>query len=132
MSAKRLGFERVFTPLSEIDRRRTGLLDGSLAPVRFFTESILPLVEAAQKKDKFSISRIIRQNSPLLTPQALKEASDPGDLLKSAQSGVEELKTLWDNNIPACGDVLKCVAGHKLFNIPDALLPVIDIFNVDK
>ena len=106
MSAKRLGFENVFTPLYEIDNWGTGLLDGSLAPVRFFTESILPLVGAAQKKDKFSISRITRQSSPLLTPQALKETPNPGDLLKRAQSGVEELMTLWDNNTPTCGDVL--------------------------
>ena len=131
MSARRLGFENVFTPLYAIDSWRTGLLDGSLAPVRFFTESILSLVGAAQKRDKFSVSRIIRQSSPLLTPQALKEAPDPGDLLKCAQSGVEELMTLWDNNMPTCGDVLQCVAGHKLFNIPDTLLPVIKILNAD-
>ena len=131
MSARRLGFENVFTPLYAIDSWRTGLLDGSLTPVRFFTESILSLVGAAQKRDKFSVSRIIRQSSPLLTPQALKEAPDPGDLLKCAQSGVEELMTLWDNNMPTCGDVLQCVAGHKLFNIPDTLLPVIKILNAD-
>ena len=132
MSARRLGFENVFTPLYAIDSWRTGLLDGSLAPVRFFTESILSLVGAAQKRDKFSVSRIIRQSSPLLTPQALKEAPDPGDLLKCAQSGVEQLMTLWDNNTPTCGDVLQCVAGHKLFNIPDTLLPVIKILNADN
>ena len=131
MSARRLGFENVFTPLYAIDSWRTGLLDGSLTPVRFFTESILSLVGAAQKRDKFSVSRIIRQSSPLLTPQALKEAPDPGDLLKCVQSGVEELITLWNNNMPTCGDVLQCVAGHKLFNIPDTLLPVIKILNAD-
>ena len=132
MSARRLGFENVFTSLYAVDSWRTGLLDGSLAPVRFFTESILPLVGAAQKRDKFSVSRIVRQSSPLLTPQALKETPDPGDLLKCAQSGVENLMTLWDNNTPTCGDVLQCVAGHKLFYIPDTLLPVIKILNVDN
>ena len=132
MAAKRLGFKNVFTPLYAIDSWRTGLLDGPLASMRFFTESILPLIEAAQSNDKFSISRIVRKNSPLLTSNSLEKALDPGDLLRCAQAGVEELMTLWHNNSPNCGDILRCVDKHKLFNIPDILLPVVKVLSADN
>ena len=129
MSAKRLGFENIFTPMYKVQNWRTGLLDGTLASIHFFTESILPLISAT---DKFSVSQIVRQNSPLLTPQALKEAHDPSNLLKRAQSGVKELMTLWDNNEPTFGDILRCVAKHELFNIPDTLLPVVNVLNANN
>lgn len=122
MSAKRLGFENVFNPLYAIDSWRTGLLDGSLPPLRFFIQSVLPLVEAQQAGDRFTVSRLVRKSSPLLTPSALKEASDPSELLKKAQSGVDALMALWDEGEPTCGDVLLCVAQHELFEVPASLL----------
>ncbi len=127
MAAKRLGFEDFFTPLYEIDSWRTGLLDGTLPATRFFTQSILPLVEAQKQGDKFAVARIVRSNSPLIAPQALKEAQDPSLLLRQAQSGVEALLGLWGVGEPNCGDILCCVADHKLFDIPDLLNPVIDV-----
>ncbi|WP_374765278.1 UvrD-helicase domain-containing protein [Yunchengibacter salinarum] len=121
MSAKRLGFENVFSPFYAIDSWRTGLLDGSLPPLRFFIKAILPLVEAQRDGDRFAVSRLVRQSSPLLTPRALEEASDPSELLKQAKTGVEALMALWDEGEPTCGDILLCVAEHRLFEVPDSL-----------
>ncbi len=132
MSAKRLGFEHVFRPLYKIDSWRTGLLDGSLPPMRFFIQSVLPLVEAQRVDDKFSVSRMLRKASPLLTAQALKEASDPGILLKQAQTGVEALLKLWQDGEPRCGEVLRCVEEHKLFDLPETLIPVIAIMKTEE
>jgi len=127
MSAKRLGFENIFGPLYQIDSWRTGLLDGSLPPLRFFIQSILPLVEAQRTDDKFAVSRILRKSSPILTSKALKDAADPGLLLKQAQSGVEALMSLWQEGEPVCGDVLRCVEEFRLFDIPETLVPVVEI-----
>lgn len=132
MAAKRLGFDRVFEPLSEIDTWRTGLLDGSLPITRFFAKNILPLVEAQQANDKFAVARIVRSNSPLLTQQALKEASDAGDLLQQAQTGVDALIDHWKNGEPTCGQVLLSVAENMLFDIPDGLKPVLQILKSDS
>ena len=132
MSAKRLGFENVFAPLYEIDRWRTGLLDGTLSATRFFTHSVLPLIEASEHGDKFAVSRIVRQSSPLLTVSALKAAADAGALLKEAHSGVEALMELWEDGDPTCGDVLRSVAEHQLFVIPDVLLPVLEVLQAES
>lgn len=131
MSAKRLGFENLFAPLYDIDRWRTGLLDGTLPAVRFFTQSILPLVEACRQEDKFAVSRIVRQSSPLLTAEALKHAEDASVLLNKAQSGVDTLMQLWESGEPNCGDVLRRVAEHRLFAIPDVLSPIVEVLNAD-
>ena len=132
MSAKRLGFENVFTPLYEIDSWRTGLLDGTLPAIRFFTRLILPLIEASRRGDKFAVSRIVRQSSPLVTAEALKTAKDAGELLQKAQSGVDALMALWDGGEPICGDVLRVVAEHQLFALPDVLLPVVEVLRADS
>ena len=127
MAAKRLGFENVFTPLYQIDGWRTGLLDGMLPATRFFAQSVLPLVEAQRQDNKFAVARIMKSNSPLIAPQALKEAEDPGVLLRQAQSGVEALLSLWGGQEPTCGAVLRCVADHQLCDIPDALKAVLKV-----
>lgn len=121
MSAKRLGFENVFNPLYAIDSWRTGLLDGSLPPLRFFIQSVLPLVEAAKAGDRFAVSRLVRQSSPLLTPSALEGASDPSVLLRQAQNGVDALIAHWDKDEPTCADVLRCIAEHRLYELPESL-----------
>lgn len=131
MSAKRLGFENVFAPLYEIDNWRNGLLDGTLPAVRFFTKSVLPLVEAQRKNDKLAVAQIVRSNSPMISPQALKEAADPGVLLRQAKSGVEALLGLWQKGEPTCGDVLACVASQNLFEIPGILKPIVEVLQSD-
>lgn len=132
MSAKRLGFENVFAPLYKIESWRTGLLDGMLPAVRFFTQSILPLIEASRRGDRFAVSRIVRQSSPLVTASALRAAEDAGALLKQAQSGVDALMALWEDGDPVCGDVLRSAAEHQLFVIPDVLLPVVQVLEAQN
>ncbi len=132
MAAKRLGFENVFSPLSKINNWYTGLLDGSLPPLRFFIQSVLPLVQAQKAGDKFAVSRLVRQSSPLLTASTLKDAPDPSVLLKKAQSGVDALVALWDNSEPTCGEVLKCIAKHHLFEVPESLKSTYAVLNLSE
>lgn len=127
MAAARLGFSGVFDPLYEIDEWRTGLLDGSFPPTRFFAQNVLPLVQAQQSGDRFAVARIVRINCPFLSAQALKEAGDPGELLRSAQAGVDALAALWKQAEPTCGQVLMSVAESRLFEIPDRLSPVLEV-----
>lgn len=127
MVAKRLGFEAVFVPLYEVDSWQTGLLDGSFPPLRFFTQNVLPLVEALACNDRFAVARIVRKSSPLLSPQALKDAADPADLLRKAQAGVDKLIGLWNGEEPDCGNVLRCIEEHAIFSIPDVLKSVLQI-----
>ena len=46
MAEKRMGFDDLFASLYKVERYRIGLLDGSLPGIRFFTQFVLPLIEA--------------------------------------------------------------------------------------
>jgi DNA helicase-2/ATP-dependent DNA helicase PcrA len=127
MAARRLGFSAVFDPLYEIENWRTGLLDGSLSPMRFMTQTVLPLVLAAKQGDRFAAARILRAHSPLITSDALRDSDEPGQLLKKAHAGVNELAKLANEGEPACGAVLRCIASHDLLTVPDALKTAISL-----
>jgi DNA helicase-2/ATP-dependent DNA helicase PcrA len=133
MAARRMGFDGIFEPLSEIDEFRTGLLDGSLPAVRLFTQQILPLVSAHHRGDKFAIAKVVREASPLLSAAVLKESPAPKEQLLSAKEGVESLLRLWEKDgNPSCITILENVARSRLFEIPDSLRPILALRKVGE
>ncbi len=121
MAAKRMGFEQLFEAIAPIDTFRTAFLDGSFAPTRFFTHSVLPLITSIQRGDKFLATKLIREVSPLLSKDVLKGAEKPLDQLHIVQTAIDSLMSLWATGEPTCGAVLANVATTNLFNVPDSL-----------
>ncbi|MGO4287791.1 UvrD-helicase domain-containing protein [Bosea sp. TAB14] len=95
MAAKRMGFQGLFEALASVDDFRTSFLDGSFAATRFFTHSILPLVNAQERGDKFAATKLVRESSPLLSKDSLKGSEKPIDQLRSAQTAIDSLMGLW-------------------------------------
>jgi len=127
MAASRMGFTAMFEPLSKVDNLRTGLLDGSLPSLRLFSKIVLPLFKAYEKGDDFAIADIVRRNSPLLQKENLLKAGENQTAqLKKVQEAVEELFKVWDNNNdPSFLDVISNIAQTGLFEIPEALKPMV-------
>lgn len=123
MAARRMGFAALFEPIYAIDRFRTGLLDGSLPTVRFFSGSVLPLVKAAQRDDKFAIARIVREESPLLTSEILRSSVDQRSQVQLAHKATQSLIALFADGVPTCREILTNVSATGLFEIPEALRP---------
>lgn len=121
MAARRMGFLQMFEVLASVDDYRTGFLDGSFAPTRFFTHYILPLVTAQQKGDKFAVAKLVREGSPLLSKEVLKSNDKPIAQLRAAQAAVDSLMALWVNGEPTCAAIAANVAETNLFLIPDSL-----------
>jgi DNA helicase-2/ATP-dependent DNA helicase PcrA len=105
MAATRMGFTGIFEPLAAVGEFRTGLLDGSLPATRFFAKDVLSLVEAEQRGDKFAAANVIRDTSPLFSPDAIKKQKDAKSHLTSVRSAVESLMALWAAGEPKCIDV---------------------------
>lgn len=125
MAARRLGFFELFEPLYKIDRLRTGLLDGTLPGIRFFTQLILPLVQANNNGDNFAIAKIVKQNSPLFDPETFKNSAVQVEIIKQANSIVHSLLLLWSNGgDPTLITILQNVARSGLFSIPESLVPI--------
>ncbi len=121
MAARRMGFLQMFEALASVDDYRTGFLDGSFAPTRFFTHYVLPLVTAQQKGDKFAATKLVRENSPLLSKETLKGNANPIAQLRVAQAAIDSLMALWANGEPTCAAIAENIAETNLFAIPDGL-----------
>lgn len=131
MAAKRMGFEKLFEALAPVEQFRTAFLDGSFAPTRFFTHSVLPLVTAQQRGDKFATAKILRENSPLLSKDTLKGSQKPLDQLRDARSAIDSLMTLWGHGDPTCAAILENVVATNLFALPDSLRAALAAANVE-
>lgn len=125
MAANRLMFFDMFQPLYKVDSFRTGLLDGSLPCVRFFSELVVPLLKAKRAGSEFAAAALMRKWSPLLREDSLRGAGpDQRVQLMAASSGVKALVDRFaGESDPSFRDVLRCVAEHKLFDIPETLYP---------
>lgn len=128
MVARRMGFLEMFEPLYQESSGilKTGLLDGTLPGLRLFSQLVLPIVKAKQNDDGFSVTAIVRKNSPLLTKAALKAKGENQSLqIKQAREAIEMLLALWaDNGEPSFLEVLRCIVQTGLFEIPESLRPI--------
>ncbi|NRD55682.1 ATP-dependent helicase [Corallococcus exiguus] len=122
MAAARMGFLEAFSALYDVDSWRTSFLEGALPAFRFFSEQVLPLVKAKRNDDRFAVARIVKSFSPILAPAALQHSEDKQRHLHQANAAIGALMALWEGDVdPTLLDILQCVAGHNLFEIPDSL-----------
>jgi DNA helicase-2/ATP-dependent DNA helicase PcrA len=122
MAAARMGFLEAFSSLYDVDSWRTSLLEGTLPALRFFSDQVLSLVNAKRRDDRFAVARIAKTYSPLLTQAALRETKDTQKHLQQVNAAIDTLMALWkDGEEPTLLQILRCVAEHKLLEIPDSL-----------
>ncbi|MCG2739428.1 MAG: UvrD-helicase domain-containing protein [Syntrophaceae bacterium] len=125
MAARRGGFNDFFEPLYQISKFKTGLLDGTLSGIPFFSQQILPLVKSLQAKNWFAVARIVKKYSPLVSADTLKTSESSLDEICKADHAVKSLFSLWDGDSdPSLIDSLKVVAASGLFAVPDVFLPI--------
>lgn len=123
MAAKRLGFLPMWQALHGVSHLQTGLRDGSLPPLRFFSHTILPLIRSHQQGDRFGVASVVRSQSPFLDRRGMKACGeDQLAQIAAAKRGVEALTDLWNHgSSPTFLDVLYCVRNTRLFTIPEAI-----------
>lgn len=132
MAGSRLGFFDLFSPIYAIDSLKTGILDGTLPEIRLFTKMILPLINAYKCGNKFEVSKIIRQYSPLLNRKIFSNSDNQVKNLLIAEEAVKELCSLWNNeNVPTCLEALKKVEKRGIFEIPSRLQGITELKSGD-
>ncbi len=133
MAARRGGFSDFFEPLYQISRFKTGLLDGTLSGIPFFSQQILPLVKSLQAEDWFTVARIVKKYSSLVSADTLKNSASSLDEICKAEDAVKSLFSLWDGDSdPSLIDSLKAVAASRLFAVPDVFLPIVSRANIEE
>jgi DNA helicase-2/ATP-dependent DNA helicase PcrA len=102
------------------------LLDGTLSGVAFFAQQVLPLVQALQSQDRFAVAQVVKDHSPIVSPDRLSLSKASLEEIRTAGRCVESVFSLWDNDAdPALIDVLKVIADNGLFAIPDVFAPIL-------
>ncbi|MFT5071981.1 MAG: DNA helicase-2/ATP-dependent DNA helicase PcrA [Chitinophagales bacterium] len=126
MAAQRGGFSSFFSALY-IDKLKTGLLDGTLSSITFFSERVLPLISNLEVNNQFSVSRILNKHSPLMLKEQFENSEEPTAELKKVKSAVDDLYVLWENNSnPTLQSILKEIHRSGLFKVPDILVTIAD------
>lgn len=126
MAARRGGFDGFFESLYKVDNFKTGLLDGTLNGVAFFTQRVLPLVQAMRSEDRFSVARIVKDHSPIVSPESLSASVTSLEEIRTADRSVKSIFSLWnDGTDPVLLDVLKMIDNEGLFGIPDVFAPIL-------
>jgi DNA helicase-2/ATP-dependent DNA helicase PcrA len=126
MAAQRFGFAELFTALKSLPGDNTSVLDGSVPELRVFLDQVWPLVQAHQRGDKFTIARIVRENSPLMKKERLEQiAAGSGALrtiLSECQAAVDQLAGLWKGGlVPTVGQVAAILDATRLFPLANSI-----------
>lgn len=127
MAAARLGFATLYVSLNRLARERTSLRNGSIGGLQPFLREVIPLVEAAERNDEFTVTRIARRASPLLSRESLRQCSESGggvlEHLARTRSAVAELVGLWsEGKSPKLRDVAQHISSSGLFVLPDEIV----------
>lgn len=125
MAANRLDFLPMWDALSGVDRLQTGLRDGSLPGLRFFSNLILRLLKAYQSGNRFAVASIVRKHSSLLEKRTLEaNVIDQRSQIEKARRAVDSLAALWsDGKTPTFLQVLRTAYETNLFELPEILRP---------
>lgn len=122
MAATRLGFSRLFQALYEEDSYRTGLLDGSLPTLRFFTDQVSALIEQLTAGNRMAGASIVRRHSPLVSSTRLLQVPEQMSSLKAAKNAADRLTQLWrGTSPPTLNEVIDEIYHTGLFELPEPL-----------
>ncbi|MCY4287362.1 MAG: UvrD-helicase domain-containing protein [Aestuariivita sp.] len=129
MASERLGFAKLFAAIDPVSELKTGFKDGTLAPLRLFTERIWPLVAAQQNEDQFEAMRILKAHSPMLNQEKLKASSSESEaVMEAIRESVAALMTNFaGGRDPTCGELLMSITKTSLFAVPDALAEALEL-----
>lgn len=123
MAGRRMGFEKLFTPLYAVDHLQTGVMDGTLPALRVFSEGVLPILAA--KDDHFLLLEAVRSRSPLLDKDSLKAIGDQSAHMQSVQDATYALLSLFEDRDPTLSEVALLLIDTGLLEVPDKLLGAI-------
>ncbi len=120
MAGRRLGFDDLWTKLSESPKIKDRISEGDNAELNFFSNIVFPLAEASREKRRADLMSILRDNkSPLLEASILSD--NKNDPLSPARTAEHDFREVVLNDEVSFRAVLEILFEHKLLRIPEKL-----------
>ena len=116
MSAKRLGFEQFFGPLSKVTKYQMTFLQGTVSELEFFTKEVLPIADSMKKDGRIALE-ILKSNSPLLSKKNIEKSY--GLYLRCREETGTVAKKVNDDH--SIREVVKAVRDSQLLTIPEVI-----------
>lgn len=120
MAGRRMGFEKLFTPLHAVEHLQTGLLDGTLPALRVFSEGVLPILNA--KNDHFLLLEAVRSRSPLLSKDVMQSTGDQSAHMQRVENATRALLSLYERSDPTLSEVATLLLQTQLLDVPENLV----------
>lgn len=120
MAGRRMGFEKLFTPLNAVEHLQTGLLDGTLPALRVFSEGVLPILNA--KNDHFLLLEAVRSRSPLLSKDVMQSTGDQSAHMQRVENATRALLSLYERSDPTLSEVATLLLQTQLLDVPENLV----------
>jgi DNA helicase-2/ATP-dependent DNA helicase PcrA len=120
MAGRRMGFEKLFTPLHAVEHLQTGLLDGTLPALRVFSEGVLPILNA--KNDPFLLLEAVRSRSRLLSKDVMQTTGDQSAHMQRVENATRALLSLYERNDPTLSEVATLLLQTQLLDVPENLV----------
>lgn len=120
MAGRRMGFEKLFTPLHAVEHLQTGLLDGTLPALRVFSEGVLPILNA--KNDHFLLLETVRSRSPLLSKEVMQSTGDQSAHMQRVENATRALLSLYERSDPTLSEVATLLLQTQLLDVPENLV----------
>ena len=126
MAANRLGFSNLYSALNDNSTTSitAGFTEGDHWTIRPFLSVILPLVEASEINDRYTIVSVLRKSSPKLNGLEPKENLGTDDL-KSLKDSVDDVVRMFRAG-DSIRDVLKFSHDRHLIDLDKRLLQYVD------
>lgn len=118
IAASRLGFEDVFIALSTAYKNSMGFMDGTLPELQFFSERVLPFVDAVRNDNKTIIYEVLREHSPWFR---IPDNKKWNNLLQQLKESVDQFASLLQKKEPTIGEVAKYISDHNIFDTPETI-----------
>lgn len=122
MAAKRLNFADLYAAFNDgaPGSFSTAFNEDTHWALKPFRVYLLPLVEAFNRDDKFSVIQLLREHCPLLAKDNIVKTEDQSKLLSSINDKVKALvQLLTDNKVSTVQEVLEYVEKAKLFDLDE-------------
>ena len=124
IAASRLGFQSVYEQLYAVYKNSMGFMDGTLPELMFFSDRVLPLVEAVRCDNSSQAYRVLKDYSPWFKDP---DSQTWNSVLRQLKNDLAMLKSLCLSKEPTIGEIVRFVNEKKLFDIPESIDSAIHI-----
>lgn len=129
MAAKRLGFGDLYAALNDRapEAFKNGFLDATAWPVRPFISFVLPLADAVRNGREFEVIQVLRNQSPLLARDRLREVK-VAERLAELRTLTDRLGRLMaDDSAATNGEVLRLLHETGLLQLDPRILSYLNL-----